>query len=135
MLHLVFKTAAVSSIRTFTCDGTLLSKHYIDAVSYSFEALLSGGQHGSVLATNGDTLFVCSATGRLQAISLGHPAVRPCHINALVSSCNQLASVAILGRQSEVLLVDLSQQQVVHRYSLPGVTCVQEAFQHGFQMG
>ena len=71
------------------------------------------------LAKTGETLFVLSPRGHLQAIGLGRPAAPADQLRIQASSCNGLAAVCFMGYQSEVLLVDLPQQCVTHRYGLP----------------
>ena len=107
-------------IRTVLCDGTLIAEHRASGAVDCCKMLTSNGNLLAVAST-GDMLFVCSADGHLQAISLGRPALQPGQnmIIIQVSSCKGLAAVCIIGEQPEVVFVDLAQQRVMHRHDLP----------------
>ena len=110
-------------IRTTLRDGTLVADHLFawDIRIELGETLTNGWQDGSLLAMPGvgDTLFVCSPGGRLHSIGLGRPAAPAFHICIRASSFQGLAAVCVLGQQSEVLIVDLAEQRVRDRLSLP----------------
>ena len=111
----------LSSVRTVTRNGTILAEHLILTAWLECDRLTSGWQDGSLLAvaSAGDNLYVCSAGGLLQVVSLGRPASKLHQNHVQVSSCNELAAVCIIGPQIEVLFVNLAQQCVVHRHILP----------------
>ena len=108
-------------IRTVARNGSLLAEHLFNFALSFCQTLTSGWQEGSLLALakTGETLFVLSPRGHLQAIGLGRPAAPADQLRIQASSCNGLAAVCFMGYQSEVLLVDLPQQCVTHRYGLP----------------
>ena len=130
MLHFVDGRRANPSGQCSICsvaqDGTLLADHLVKTVSFP---TFSAWQDGSLLAVTktGDTLYVCTAAGHLQAINLGRPAAQASQIATQVSSCNGLAAVCIMGQQAEVLFVDLAKQQVTYRHGLPGVAVMNDA--------
>ena len=123
VLHLADKQwpLAQCSIRTLLRDGTLLAEHCNLAFSRG-DIYESDWQGGSLLAiaTSTETLYVCSPAGQLHTISLSRPAAQASQVCTQVSSHGQLAVVCIIGVQAEVLVVDLAQQHVSHRHSLPG---------------
>ena len=115
-------------VRTVTRDGTLLAEHLLPVISCFCESATIKWQDGSILAMAeaGNTLFVCSADGHLQPISLDRPAARPRDLSVRVSRCDGLAAVCIIGEQGvtsddstllqvEVLLGDLAHQRVTRR--------------------
>ena len=110
------------TIRTVTRSGALLAEHSFDVPVAPCRTLTSGWEDDSllVMARTGSTLYVCSADGRLLAISLGRAALPARELCTEASTCNGLATVCIIGQQSEVLIVDLAHQWVTHRHVLHG---------------
>ena len=120
MLHF-FQTGRQPAVCTLARDGTLLAEHSIYVVEDPEKTITAGWQDGSLLAAGmtDETLYVCSAGGQLQAVSLDRLAEDPVHKWTLTSSCGAMAAVCIIGALSEVLIVDLAQQLVTFQCGLP----------------
>ena len=110
-------------IHIFARNGRQLAQHLPNRRLVPVHGCTSSWQDGSLLAISetGDTLYVCSPAGHLQAISLARPAAQARHFLHGGSKYDALVAVCIIGQQSEVVLVDLAKQHVTCRHALRSV--------------